>query len=234
MTNEDGTLAPAPAAPRRDVASGAVIAVSALATAALMTQHPSMGRHETREALFAEAVRIAAKTEFVHAGMLIAMGALVFGFLGLARGLGPERPFVRLGVVAYILGALGGGGAAVLNGLVFPGMARHFVDRTPAEMEIAGTVLTFSHMLSNSLAAMGLIAWSAAVFSWSLAIVGYGGAWKWIAIFGFVIGAGPAAMFLGGHLRLDVHGFGLFIFGQALWSVAVGIRLALPGSSGRP
>ncbi len=227
MTREDRTQAPEPAAPRRDATSGTVIAVGALAMAALMAQHPSLGPHGTTAELLAEATRTAAASEFVHAGMLVAMAALLFGFLGLAQQLGPQRASVRLGVLAYAIGAIASGGAAVLNGFAFPEMAGHFADRTASEMEVAATVLTYGHFVSHTLAGIGLLAWSAALIAWSAAIVGSGGAWKWIAIFGFVIGAGPAAMFLGGHLRLDVHGFGLFVFGQALWSLAVGIALAL-------
>lgn len=230
MARQDGT--PAHASPRRDVTSGMVIAISALAMVALMSQHPSQRVHET-SAMFAEAVRLAIQTKAVHSLLLVAMAALVFGLLGFAQRLGPERPFVRLGAVACVLGAVALGGAGVLNGLVLPAMAIHFADRTPAEMEMAGTVLVFSFLLNQSLAGVGVVAWSVAVFAWSLVIVGHAGAWKWIGILGIGTGVAGAAMLLSGHLRMDVHGFGLFVLGQALWSIAVGITLTwASGASG--
>jgi hypothetical protein len=41
------------------------------------------------------------------------------------------------------------------------------------------------------------------------------------------------AAFFGGHLRLNIHGFGLFIFAQSAWAILVGALLCRPEGAAR-
>jgi hypothetical protein len=54
-----------------------------------------------------------------------------------------------------------------------------------------------------------------------------------IGVFGCVVGIVSLAAFFSGHLRLDVHGFGLFIFAQSAWVAAVGALMCRAGDSTR-
>jgi hypothetical protein len=42
---------------------------------------------------------------------------------------------------------------------------------------------------------------------------------------GFFVGVAELAVLLSGSVRLDAHGFGLIIFLQAIWMVAVGVSM---------
>lgn len=212
--------------PSRDPVSGLVIAIAAVSSVAMMSHHPHVAAHEI-EAVFAEATRQAFAIRFVHATLIGVTVLLAFGYSGFALRLGLDRPLVRLGLVTYLFGCAAMIGAGVINGLAFPEMVERFADEPLEAKERAAAVLTYGWVLNQAIAAVGLLAWSAAVLAWSLALARLSGAWRWIGIAGIAIGALGALAFLSGHLRLDVHGFGLFVLVQALWSVAVGVRLSL-------
>ncbi len=130
-------------------------------------------------------------------------------------------------LVSYAFGSLALIGAAVVNGLVFPEMAERYADLSLEEMESARAVLAWNWEINQALAITGVLAWSAAVFAWSLVMVRLAGAWRWLGGLGMVIGVAGASVFLTGQLTFDVHGFGMFVLAQSVWNLGVGVRLAL-------
>ena len=92
---------------------------------------------------------------------------------------------------------------------------------------MAFVVMHFNFELNQALAGCGVLATSAAVFAWSCVLIRSPVAWRVIGLLGAAVGLVAASLFVGGHLQLNVHGFGLFLFAQALCMMAVGVRLAL-------
>jgi hypothetical protein len=217
------TLAP----PARDVPSGVVIALGSVLAVVGMSHHPSVHSHETRE-MFAQAVEIATLNRTVHGGLMAVIVLLLFGFTGFAQRLGLHRPLARLGLVSYAVGSLALIGAAIVNGLVFTAIAERYAERSLEEMEAARAVLVWNWEVNQALDITGVLCWSAAVLGWSLALLRQVGAWRWIGAAGTVLGLAGAGAFLSGRLAFDVHGFGLYVLAQSLWSLTVGLRLAWP------
>lgn len=218
MTN----LARAPVA--RDATSGAVLIAAAVAEVALMARHPTAHGHSTAE-LLAEAARSADVNRAVHGGLIAMALVLAFGFTGFARAAGMQRASVRLGLVAYGVGALAFALAALCNGVAFPAIAERFADADEGTLESVRAVLAWSWAWNQALTGLGLLATSAALGAWSFRLVGEPGAWRWIGGAGLAVAALAPTLFRVGHLRLDVHGFGAFVLAQAAWTVAVGVRL---------
>jgi hypothetical protein len=50
-----------------------------------------------------------------------------------------------------------------------------------------------------------------------------------VAVAGIAIGAGALLGFFGGHLQLDVHGFGVITFAQSAWLIWIGLLLCRKG-----
>jgi len=211
---------------KRDRASGVTLIVCAVISAGFMVAHPSVSAGEL-SAAFAEARHEAPIAMFVHAVLIAVTACFVFGYSGFAQRLGLHRPSVRAGLIAYVVGAIGGVGAGVINGLVFPELATEYADRSQAEMETAHMVLRYAGRVSNVLAQMCVLGWSAALIAWSTAVVPLSGLWKWIAGLGVLIGLGFSIVLLAGQLTLDVAGFGSFVFAHGLWATLVGAKLAL-------
>jgi hypothetical protein len=66
---------------------------------------------------------------------------------------------------------------------------------------------------------------SVAVVLWSASFLkdrAFSGA---LAIYGLVLGPLTVLALFSGHLRLNVHGFGMVMLGQALWFIAAAVRL---------
>ena len=52
-----------------------------------------------------------------------------------------------------------------------------------------------------------------------------GGASRGVGILGLLCALVPLVALAGGHLRMDLHGFGAFLLMQAIWSCAVAVLL---------
>jgi hypothetical protein len=80
-------------------------------------------------------------------------------------------------------------------------------------------------MLNQAFSAMFVIASCAAIALWSLMILRTRALARPLGLFGLVLSPIIAMALLAGVLRLDVHGFGLVIFTQAIWFIGAGILL---------
>lgn len=212
-------------APSRDIASGLALASGALLSVLLMAHHPTPRAHGS-EGVLQEIVEIGGMARLVHGGMIAVLALQAFGFAGLALDLGIERAPVRLGLVAYVLGALALVGAGLLNGFVAPAVAEHYAGAGEADAHAARAMLAFAWAANQTLAGCGVLALSAATLAWSATLVRLPGAWRWIGALGLAVGAVGALAYLTGRLELDVQGFGRFVLGQGAWAVAAGAALA--------
>jgi phage shock protein PspC (stress-responsive transcriptional regulator) len=207
-----------------DRVSGLALATASILSAAFMTQHPSLHSAGIAEAI-EEIGRKAFATRLVHGALIALMGVIVFGFWGLANRLGLQLATVRLGVVAYSIGTFTMIGAAVVNGFVVPGLAARYAMRPPEDLESVRHLLTLGHEAGQALAAIGVVATSAALLCWSLAMVRRTGTTRVIGGGGALLGAVTVIAIVTGWLRLNVHGMGAVMLTQSIWTIAVAIQL---------
>lgn len=181
---------------------GIALAAAAVTSIALMMNHPT-------------SAHAGAAGGIVHGGMMVALGALLFGFIVFARALGPSTPAIA-GLVAYAVSAGAHIGAATINGFAVPAMA-NWPRGAPGH-----DVFLLAWQLNQGLAGVGIVATGVAYLCWAIALRRDH---PLLAIGGAVAGAVPAGLLLAGVIRLDVHG-ALLAYGlHGLWALALGVTM---------
>jgi urea transporter len=115
--------------------------------------------------------------------------------------------------------------AAVINGLVAPILTRQLLTAEESEKQLLHLVLMNNGLLNQGFAKVFVVASCLSLIFWSVAIVKMSRFAQAIAVIGCLVGLLSLAAFFGGHLRLNVHGFGLFVFAQSLWTILLGVFL---------
>ena len=181
---------------------GIALAVGAVASIALMMNHPS-------------APHGGAMVELVHGGMMLALGAMLFGFVAFARERGPSTPVIA-GLIAYAISAGAHFMAATINGFAVPAMASW--PKGPPGHD----VFLLAWQLNQGLAGVGTVAIGIAYVCWGIVLRRDH---PMLAAAGALAGAVPAGLLLSGVIQLDVHG-ALLAYGiQGLWALALGVMM---------
>jgi hypothetical protein len=197
-----------------DSKGGAALIVSTAAGLFTMALHPMP--HD----VFGVADPRAAVTlgAYVHG---LAIGATVLGFLGaiaLHRRTNDAARFSLSALVAFGFASVAVMIAAAVSGFIAGGLALAKEPPPHAVVQLAG-------LFNQAFAKIDVVTNSAAILLWSIAI------WRGrtlspgLAVYGFVIGPVLALLVIAGHLRLDVHGFGLVVLLQGIWFAAAGVLL---------
>jgi hypothetical protein len=167
------------------------------------------------------------KLILVHGFALSCVPVLFLGALGLSRRLETPNRLGVTGLVVYAFALIAVMNAAVADGLVTPSVLERIVASTGAQSAIDTWTLfsRYTFILNQAFAQVYVAAASVAVMVWSAAV------WRsrrlalGLAIYGFILGVVTLAALFSGHLRLDVHGFGAVMLGQAIWFVVAGSGL---------
>lgn len=160
----------------------------------------------------------------VHSLALVSIPILFLGALGLTRRLAAPNRLGLAGLVLFGFAEVAVMIAATASGLVAPGLFHHIA----AEPNMADTwraVLTLNGHLNQAFAMVYVVASSAAIVLWSAAILRSSTFPRALGIYGSILGPLTLFAMLSGHLRLNVHGFGLVVLGQAVWFISAGVLL---------
>src|SRR5262245_39654392 len=185
----------------------------------------TMGLHPTGHDLF-EPGRYEAMARLAVAVHALAIATLPLSFLGalvLTRRL--SVPLGLGALVVYGIATLAGVVAAASGGFVAPELAGAALAAEPAARDGWNQLLEYNHMLNQAFASILVVGSSAAIALWSLEIVKSGALARWVGVYGLGTGLLAVLAHLSGHLRLDVHGFGLVVLVQSVWFVSVGVLL---------
>ena len=212
----------------RDRWSGVAVVVGAVGLVVTMVLHPTGGDLE-------RIARLAPVAIPVHALAIASMVVSLWGFLGLTARLreagdgGWPALAAPAAYVTLAFGSVAAMVAAALNGLATPAYARRLVDAgaDAAALDAGHQVVAYAFQLNNGLTRVFIVCCAVAVLLWSAAVVATRALPRWVG--GLGAAAAPAALglFFAGASGIDVHDFGLFVFGYAAWSVAAGVALAV-------
>jgi len=222
MTTQDDTTNPAESDRDARIAGIVLIAVPLLSIL-MMAHHPSASSHDPA-ALVAEIAEKATLSRIVHGVLIALMGAELFAFIAFCRRLGFDRSAVRAGFVAYSIGTGAMIGAALISGFIVSDLAAHYVQQASGDATSFVDLSRLAMTGNQALAKLGVIAMSAAIVLWSVALL-RGERDRWVAIAGLVAGLAPAIALVAGVIRLDVGGMTIVVICQAVWIVIVGIQL---------
>jgi hypothetical protein len=215
---------PNPAESDRDARiAGIVLVTVPLLSILMMAHHPSAGAHDPA-GLVAEIAEKAPLSRIVHGALIALMGAELFAFIAFCKRVGFERSEVRAGFVAYSIGTGAMIGAALISGFIVSDLAAYYVQQASGDATSFVDLSRLAMTGNQALAKLGVVAMSAAIVLWSVALF-RGGRDRWVGIAGFIAGLAPAIALVAGVIRLDVGGMTLVVVLQAIWIVIVGIQL---------
>ena len=162
----------------------AAFALCALATLALMANHPGGGSHG-----FADLLKDEANNHFidglVHGGFIVILAALTVCFVFLSRWLGTASAPVVIGLVFFFIGSGALMASMILDGFATPAIAARFAGDLSAEnLLTAKTLFILLGTLIRFLMPMGLLFQSVAIFSWSSVFVRRPGLSRAVGVFG--------------------------------------------------
>jgi hypothetical protein len=201
--------------------SGLLIVVCTLVMVSFMAMHPTLHHHGNDE-VAAEMKQIASFNAFVH-GTLIGLIALIWiGLWALVRRLGFDSLLVRIALGAYSLGVIAVSATATLNGFVTPSLVLKYAD-LPGGLETMRQAHDLAFAIEQTTGKMGIVAMSLGVIAWSIVLVR--GSARVTGALGIVLAGIPVLLLAVGHLKIDFHGFGLFVLTHAIWYVMVAVLL---------
>jgi len=203
--------------------AGVAIAVAALLTLISIAHHPTVHALKPAEAIPA-IVAMAPMDRLVHAIVIAAMAAQLFGFAiySLRRGL--WRQSIIGALIAYSIGAAAIVAAALIDGFLVSGLAERYAAGGTAALTFGAAILQTCALAIQIATKLGLIATSIAIVLWSIDLIPTPGALRAIGIFGVVAGiAGIALTAVGGYL--NPHSLLVIEAIAAFWNLAIATLL---------
>lgn len=177
----------------------------------------------------------------VHSLGLCSLPVWFMGAFGLSRsvssadGRGEQLGFA--GMVLYGFAAAAMMVAVVFDGLITPGLARHIVD-TMGKADQATVAqgwkiaFNFNGMIDMAFMRVFIVASSAAIILWSLAVVQSRALAHALATYGCLFGVATVIALVSGQMERSPHIFGMVLIGQAIWFVTAGVQLCRRRGSG--
>jgi hypothetical protein len=202
--------------------AGIMLILGAVASVMTMTFHPTHFSAVASTEAMTRQIRVLLA---VHALGLLSVPVVVFGFVGLTQRIGWERPAALFAVIVYCLSAVAVMFAAIADGLINAALMQKMLSADEAARQPLKAALEYNFQVNQACAKVFVFGASLAIISWSIAIVRVGPFERVIGMGGSFVGVAALAGLLSGHLRMDVHGFGLIILLQAVWIVAVGVSM---------
>jgi len=201
--------------------SGLALITGMIGTIITMAFHPT-GHDLLASGEFDSVARIAVA---VHALALICLPILFLGSLGLHCRLAASNRLSLAALVMYGFAMVAVMNAATLSGLVAPGVARHMVTNETRSRDMWSVAFHLSGDLNQAFATVFVVASSAAILLWSIAIFRSSIFARALGVYGCILAPLTLIAVLSGHLRLNVHGFGMVVLGQAVWFISAGVLL---------
>ncbi len=200
---------------------GIALIIGAISGMITMSLHPVAGAHPITPVQFETIARLMVG---VH---VLAIAGVPFSFLGalaLTRWLDSPGRWAVAGLVIYSFGLVAVMIAPAMSGLVGTEVIRHMIAHG-ADSEQWQTLMQYNFLINQAFAKIFVVASCSAVAFWSLMIVKRRALSIAIGMYGLLLGPVIVIAMISGGLSLDVHGFGLVVFSQAIWFIVVGILL---------
>jgi hypothetical protein len=172
----------------------------------------------------------------VHALALACVPVMFLGAWGLSRRLASPDRLAVAGLVIYTFALLAVMNAAVADGLVTPSLLRQIVASagSPPAMDGWKIMSRYNFYVNQAYAQVFVTASSIAIVLWSASIWRSRKLARGLGIYGCILGPVTILALFSGHLNLDAHGFGVVIFGQAVWFLIVGAWLCRVANTRAP
>jgi hypothetical protein len=200
--------------------SGLALIAGSAALIITMAFHPT-GHEMISPDRFATVARLSIA---VHTLALASMVVLFLGACGLWQRLSPSPCLALSGLISYGFSMVAGMITGTLNGFVAPRLIQRMLNH-PEAKQAWDIVFIYSGDVAGALASVLVVTSSVAILLWSIAIVRRGLLARGLGTYGCIVGPLIIVAVLSGHIRLNVHGFGLVVLLQSVWFVVAGVQL---------
>jgi hypothetical protein len=161
----------------------------------------------------------------VHVLAIAGVPILFLGAMALSRRLNAPHRLSLIGLVFYALGLIAVVIAAAISGFVGTEVLREMIKHGANGGTQWHLLMAYNFRINQAFAAIfsnatcvAIVLWSGAIVKERLLPVGLG-------IYGLILGSVVIILLAMGWMRLDVHGEGLIVFGEAIWFIAAAISL---------
>jgi hypothetical protein len=203
--------------------AGWLLVAGCVAGLVTMSLHPTM--HLGVSLSPAELTRLARIDRVVHSLALVGIILVFLGTLALTRRLASAGNRLSLAaLVVYAFAAVAVVVAATIDGFVAADLVTRMAAGGP-KLESLWMLLEYNTRIVVALSSVYVVGTCVAIFLWSLAALQTGRLARGFAWYGLVAAALITLALLSGHIRLDVHGFGLVWLMQSIWFVVAGCLL---------
>ena len=198
---------------------GIALILGAVSGIITLTFHPTGGgAHHVTPAQFETLIAVVIA---VHA---LAIAGLPISFLGalvLSRRLDSPNRLATMGLVVYGFGLVAIMAAATMSGLVTPGILRKMIAHNPSSDQWHA-LAEYGHLINQAFEDRRDCLSCLAIVLWSALIVKSRGLGRAAGIYGLLVGAATVIAIISRALTLELHGFQLITFTQAIWFITVG------------
>ena len=202
---------------------GWIIIAGSIAALGGMAVHPTGGG--TALEMVRDLIAEGGFNAWLHGLLMAVYLVLLLGFYGFSLRLGMHRPLVQGGLIAYAAGVFAAIAAAISVGLRLSHRRLRLCQCRPGPGQFIVAAFRVAGAYNFAWGRMWMIAISAAILLWSLAMRGEKGAARAIALLGIAVGIVGAIGIPTGLIPLTVIALVGLIAAQTLWSVAVGVLL---------
>jgi hypothetical protein len=169
-------------------------------------------------------------TVVTHTIAIFASLLLFFGLYGLSRIVKDKHTYVAAALVSYGLAVVAAVLAVVINGLVGPSITRKIVTASDAgTRQIWIAIFENNTLLNQSFDRIFVVAAFVTIILFSLVLLRRTPFLTVLAGWGILTGLVGIVGVMSGYIRMDIHSFGLLVFGQLVWNIGAGIALLWPG-----
>ena len=160
----------------------------------------------------------------VHGLGIASLPLLFLGALALTRQIADAGRLAWAALVFYGFGAAAIMIAASMSGFVASDVMSKLVAGDPL-METRRLFLDYTFRINQAFASVSVVASSVAIILWSIVWIKARGPAAALGYYGLALGTLTIGFLFAGHLRLDVHGFGLVVLAQSIWFIISGVML---------
>lgn len=201
-----------------DRKSGIALIAGSFGAIITMAIHPTAGGPLTPE----QVAHLALVSAVAHSLGMVSFVFIFLGACGLARRIAAADRIAFAGLVTFGFACVAVLIATAVSGFIVPDIMRRMAHDVPAASQQWRMIITSIFQINQAFSRIYTVAASLAIILWSASAFRNGGLSRKVAAYGCVIAPLIIVGILIGHLRMDVHGMGAVVLGQAIWFVVAG------------
>ena len=160
-----------------------------------------------------------------HSLAMVSVLVMFLGACGLARRIAAPDRLSFAAIITYGFACVAVLIAAAVSGFIIPEIMQRMARDVPAAASQWRIVIVGTFQINQAFSRIYSVAGSVAILLWSVSALRNGGLGRSVAIYGCVVALLITLGIGVGHLRMDVHGMGVVVLGQAIWFIIVGTQL---------